>query len=84
MTPVVARLIGEAGRLEMKGFVTSALPFVGEAKLIELRPAARDGVSGVFVSERERCREGVFGGMADSVRKTKDDNDENYSLECKF
>lgn len=55
--------MGEAGRLEINGFVRSALPFVGEVKVRELRPAARDGVSGVLVSERERCLEGVFGGM---------------------
>lgn len=70
MAPVVVRLMGDEGRLEMNGFVISALPpFVGEAKLMELSPATRDGVSGVFVSERDRCLEGVFGGIAKVTQK---------------
>lgn len=45
-----------------KGFVRSEpLPFVGEEKEIAFKPDTSEGVSGVWASERERCREGVFG-----------------------
>lgn len=39
---------------EMKGFVVSPLDFAGVARLKELSPVMREGVSGVFASERER------------------------------
>lgn len=61
MPPVVARLMGEEGRLEMKGFETSVLNFDGEPSVRELRPAFKDGVRGVLVSERERILDGVLG-----------------------
>ena len=59
--PVVARLIGDEGRLEMKGFETSALNLDGELVNKELRPAFIEGVRGVLVSERERILDGVLG-----------------------
>lgn len=82
MHPLLGRLLGDEGRLEVglpvdtarvrlledgllaevNGFgVSTCLNLVPDAKLTELRPAARDGVSGAFASERERRWFGVFG-----------------------
>ena len=87
--PPVSRLIGEGGRevdfdvVAMNGFETSpmAVPdcfgnrlFVGELWATEFKPVARDGVSGAFVSDLDRCRVGVlglFGGMVEE--KVSDD-----------
>ena len=83
--PPVSRLIGEGGRevgfdvVAMNGFETSpiAVPdcfgnrlFVGELWATEFRPVAREGVSGAFVSDLDRCRVGVlglFGGMVEEM-----------------
>lgn len=81
--PPVSRFIGEGGRevgldvVAINGFETSpiAVPacfgnrlFVGELWAMEFSPVASEGVSGVFVSDLDRCRVGVLGllgGMAE-------------------
>jgi hypothetical protein len=80
--PPVSRLIGEGGRevdfevVAINGFETSpmAVPdclgnrlFVGELWAMEFRPVAREGVSGVFVSDLDRCRVGVLGLLGGMV-----------------
>lgn len=77
--PPVSRLIGEGGReagfevVAMNGLETSpaVVPdcfgnrlFVGELYATEFRPVAREGVSGVLVSDRDRSRVGVLGLLA--------------------
>lgn len=57
---LVPRLSGDDGLLDRNGLIdTSALDLVGEVwpgkpRLRELMPAVREGVKGVFVSDRER------------------------------
>jgi hypothetical protein len=77
--PPVSRLIGEGGRevgfevVAMNGLETSpvAVPdgfgnrlFVGELYATKFKPVAREGVSGVLVSDRDRNRVGVLGLLA--------------------
>jgi len=80
--PPVSRLIGEGGRevdfdvVAMNGFETSPMVvpncfgnrlFVGELWATEFKPMAREGVSGVFVSDLDRCRVGVLGLLGGMV-----------------
>jgi len=62
--------VGAMKGLESKGAVTFDLVLGreggrrdGEAMEAALKAARKDGVNGVFASERERWREGVFGNM---------------------
>ena len=76
--------MGEGGRefdfdvAAMNGFETSpvAVPdcfgnrlFVGELYAAEFKPVTREGVSGVFVSDLDRCRVGVLGLLGGMVDK---------------
>ena len=69
-------MIGEGGRevdfdvVAMNGFEISPMTapdcfgnrlLVGELWAAEFKPVAREGVSGAFVSDLDRCRVGVLG-----------------------
>lgn len=47
--------------------------FVGELYAIEFKPVASEGVSGVFVSDLDRCRVGVLGLLGGIVEEVGDD-----------
>ena len=82
--PPVIRLIGEGGRevgfdvVAMNGFETSPMAdpncfgnrlLVGELWAVEFKPVAREGVSGAFVSDLDRCRVGVLGLLEGMVEE---------------
>jgi len=87
--PPVSRLIGEGGRevdfdvVAMNGFETSpmAVPdcfgnrlFVGELYATEFKPVAREGVSGVFVSDLDLSRVGVLGLLRGMIEEEMGDD----------